>query len=168
MNHSWKGHVLDGFWWSIIRVKERIDDQVAWQGEVQHQTCKGIYTEHQKKLIISVEWHSLKSNTLKWLIIGHRLAIWYSLPSTSQKTNVCLSQKGVTCSKIARGNFSKITETARFSGTEFSIDKSQYGGYITRHWMFWIGAILSEQCDFWKITFCHFTIFFSLLIKVHF
>ena len=33
------------------------------------------YTERQKKLITSLEQHSLKSKALKWIKIGHRLAI---------------------------------------------------------------------------------------------
>ena len=32
-----------------------------------------MYTEHQKKLITSSEWHSLKSTESKWFIFGHRL-----------------------------------------------------------------------------------------------
>ena len=31
------------------------------------------YTERQKKLITSSEWHSLKSTASKWFIFGHRL-----------------------------------------------------------------------------------------------
>ena len=34
-----------------------------------------IYTERQKKFITSPEWHSLNSKALKWIVIGHRLAI---------------------------------------------------------------------------------------------
>ena len=49
------------------------------------------------------------------------------------KTNVCLSKKVVKCNEIARGHLSKITKTASVPGMEFSMDKSQYGGYITRH-----------------------------------
>ena len=71
--------------------------------------------------------------------------------STSKKT-VCLCQKGIKCSEIARGKFSKITETARPPGTELDTDKNQYGSYITYHWnwmnsywMFWIVEVLSEQ-----------------------
>ena len=71
-----------------------------------------------------------KIQASKQIIFGHRLAI-ILLPSTSQRTNVCLSQKGVTCSEIARGHFLKITETARLPGTEFGTDKSTYGSYIT-------------------------------------
>ena len=36
---------------------------------------KVMYTERQKKLITSSERRSLKSKALKWLLIGHRLAI---------------------------------------------------------------------------------------------
>ena len=48
-------------------------------------------------------------------------------------------------------------------------------GYIFHHWnwmnsywMFWIGCLswifsVSRFCDFWKITFCNFTTFFSIL-----
>ena len=38
-------------------------------------TMQSKYTERQKKLITSSERHSLKSEALKWIIIGHRLAI---------------------------------------------------------------------------------------------
>ena len=59
----------------------------------------------------------------------------------------------------------------------FGTDKSQHGGYITHHWtwmnsywMFWIGGLswrfsVSSFCEFWKITFCDFTPFFSFLTK---
>ena len=33
---------------------------------------------------------------------------------------------------MARGHFSKITDTARLPGMELGMDNSQYGGYITR------------------------------------
>ena len=55
------------------------------------------------------------------------------LPSTSQRTNVCLSKKRVNLrlGEITRGNFSKITETVRLPGTEHGTDNSQYGSCIT-------------------------------------
>ena len=56
-------------------------------------------------------------------------------------------------------------------------DKSQYCGYITRHWnwmnsywMIWIGCLrgaclVSSFCDFWNIIFCDCTTFFSSLTQ---
>ena len=78
------------------------------------------------------------------------------------------------CSEITRGHFSKITETTRLLGPEFATDKSRCSGYITRHWnwmnnywMFWIGSLswrfpASSFWDFWKITFCDFTLPFAI------
>ena len=83
--------------------------------------------------------HSIKMNHI-WTQSS------YSTPYQAhlKKTNVWLSQKGVKWGEIARGHFSKITETACLPATELGKDKSQYGGYITRHWnwmnsywMFW-------------------------------
>ena len=71
------------------------------------------YTERQKKLITSSECHSLKSKASKWIIFGHKLNL--SLISTSKKTKVYFNQRGDKCDEIARGQFSKITETACLS-----------------------------------------------------
>ena len=65
-------------------------------------------------------------------MIVHRLAI-VILIKHIQKETVCLSRKGEKCGEIARSHLSKITEIAGLLGTEFSTDKGQYGGYITRH-----------------------------------
>ena len=46
-----------------------------------------------------------------------------------------LCQKEDKCGEIAKGNFSKITETARLPGWEFAADKSWYGGYITSNFI---------------------------------
>ena len=66
---------------------------------------------------------------------------------------------------------------SRLPATELGTDKSQYGGYITRHWngmnshwMFWIGGLswrfsVSSFCDIWKLTFCDFITFFLLFAK---
>ena len=78
-----------------------------------------------------------------------------------------------------RSIFSKITETACFSGWEFEADKSRYGVYVTRHWnwitsfwMFWIGCLcgahselrsVSSFCNFRNMTFHDITTFFSFL-----
>ena len=58
------------------------------------------------------------------------------------------NQRGDKCDEIARGQLSKITETACLSGWEFEADKSRYSVYVTRHWnlmnsylMFWIGCL---------------------------
>ena len=57
-----------------------------------------------------------------------------SLISTSKKTKVYFNQRGDKHDEIARGQFSKITETARLSGWEFKADKSRSGVYVTRYW----------------------------------
>ena len=56
-----------------------------------------------------------------------------SLISTCKKAKVYFSQRGDKWDEIARGQFSKITETARLSGWEFEADKSRYGVYVTRY-----------------------------------
>ena len=53
---------------------------------------KNMYTERQKKLITFLERHLFKSKALKWIKIGHRLAI-VVLTNHISKTNVCLNQK---------------------------------------------------------------------------
>ena len=93
-----------------------------------------------------------------------------------KKTNVWLRQNGVKWGEIARGHFSKITETACLPATELVMDKSQYGGYVTRHWnwmnsywIFWIDGLswrfsVSSSCDFFKKTFAislHFSPFWK-------
>ena len=45
-----------------------------------------------------------------------------------KKTKVYLSQKGEKCGEIAKGQFSKITETARLQGRELRRRQRQYGG----------------------------------------
>ena len=75
---------------------------------------------------------------------------------------------------IAKGNFSKITETARWQPpqkavySEHSISKA---GYVTA-----VLAIVrtelraweaSSFCDFWKITFCDFTFLNYFLTKAN-
>ena len=79
----------------------------------------------------------------------------------NNKQRFAKSQKDVKCNEIARGHFQK-SETARLPGTEFGMDKSLYGGYITRYWnwmnSYWIGSLSgrfskSSFCDFWKLTF---------------
>ena len=77
-----------------------------------------------------------------------------SLISTSKKTKVYFNQRGDKCDEIARGQFSKITETACLSGWEFEADNSPYGVYVTRHWywmnsywMFWIGRLRGARSE---------------------
>ena len=103
-----------------------------------------MYTERQKKLITSIECHPLKSKASIWIIVGHRLL--------SPKKKVYFNHKGDKCVEIARGQFSKITETACLSGWEFEADKSRYSVYVTHHWnwmnsywMFWIGSLLGAR-----------------------
>ena len=81
-----------------------------------------MYTERQKKLITSLEWHSLKSTASKWFIFGH----WLCKLSISKKTKVYFNHRGDKCDEIARGKFSKITETACLLGWEFEANKSRY------------------------------------------
>ena len=128
----------------------------------QHKLHNNKYTEHQKKLITSSEWHSLKSTASKWFIFGHRLGkfilhkhiskcgFWANFVLTCEykKKEVYFNQRGDKCDEIAKGQFSKITETACLSGWEFETDNSPYSVYVTRHWnlmnsywMFWIGRL---------------------------
>ena len=85
-----------------------------------------------------------------------------SLISTSKKTKVYFNQRGdKLCNEIARGQFSKITETACLSGWKFEADKSRYGVYVTRHWnwmnsywMFWIGCLRGARSElaWWAVS----------------
>ena len=84
------------------------------------------------------------------------------------------NQRGDKCDEIARGQFSKITETACLSGWEFEADKSHYGVYVTRHWiwmnsywMVWIGChrgarSVSSFCNFRKNDLSWFNCIFLL------
>ena len=82
------------------------------------------------------------------------------------------SQKGEKCGEIAKGNFSKITQTARwepprksaYSEHSIAIHSISKTGYVTA-----ILAIVraelrareaSSFCDFWKMTSCNFTFIF--------
>ena len=113
------------------------------------------YTERQKKLITSSEWHLLKSTASKWFIFGHRLGK-FILNKHIKKEEVYFNQSGNKRDEISRGKFSKITETACLSGWEFEADKSLYGVYVTRHWnwMFWIGHLRRARSEFtrWAVS----------------
>ena len=84
-----------------------------------------------------------------------------SLLSTSKKTKVYFSQRGDKSDEIARGQFSKIIETACLSGWEFEADNSPNGIYVTCHWnwmnsywMFWIGCLrgASSELALWAVS----------------
>ena len=62
-------------------------------------------TERQKKLITSSERHSLKSKALKWIIIGHRLAIVLLTKHISKIKRVIESKESKIIGEIARGSF---------------------------------------------------------------
>ena len=78
------------------------------------------YTERQKKLITSSEWHSRKSAASKWITFGHRLGKF--ILNKHIKKKVYFNQRRDKCDEIARGQVSKITETACLSGWEFEAD----------------------------------------------
>ena len=89
-------------------------------------------------------------------------------------------QKGEKCDEIATGHFSKITETARceppwkavYSELSIAIHLTSKAGYVTT------GLAIDQSgaweaisfCDFWKITSCDFTLFYSFLneANIHF
>ena len=82
--------------------------------------------------------------------------------------------------KLQKGHFSIITETARWQPprkavySEYSIiaiHSISKAGYVTA-----VLAIIrtelhareaSSFCDFWKMTFCNFTLFYSFLTKAN-
>ena len=66
-----------------------------------------------------------------------------SLINVSKKSKVYFIQRGDKCDEIARGQFSKITETACLSGWECEADKSWYGIHVTRHWNWMNSYILN-------------------------
>ena len=127
-----------------------------------------IYTERQKKHHFFRATHII----IQSISMNHNWAhISYNTPYQAHLTKCTFAWVYKKKNEIARGNFSKITETARLPGTELGTDNSQYGGYITRlwnwknsYWMFWIGGLswrfsASSFCDFWKVTFCDFISF---------
>ena len=136
------------------------------------------YAERQKKIIASSERHSLNSKALKWLIIGHRLAI-VLLTKHISKNKHLLESKRCKCSEIARGHVKKKTEIAHLPGMRFGTDKSQYSSCITRHWnwmnsywMFWKGAFcegyqwaLSVNFEKWPFAILPVTVFSFLTLK---
>ena len=105
-----------------------------------------------KKRITSSECHSLKSKAITWIIFGHRFQVNLSLISTSKKTKVYFNQRGDKCHEIARGQFSKITETACLSGWEFEADKSRYryGVYVTHHWNWMHSYWMLNRLPLWS------------------
>ena len=90
----------------------------------------------------------------------------------------CLCQKGEKC-EIAKGHFSKITETAhRESSTEaassehsIAIHSISMAGYVTVILAFVRAALSAREassfCDFWKMTSYNFTAFYSFLTKAN-
>ena len=61
-------------------------------------------------------------NAIDFSLRATMLHVLYNKPKNKRK-----------CDDIARGQFSKITETACLSGWEFEADKCCYGVYVTRH-----------------------------------
>ena len=135
-----------------------------------HLDCPHHPTLSVKRNITSSECHPLISKASTWIVFGHRLGK-FILNKHIEKKEVYFNHRGDKCDEIARGQFSKITETACLSGWEFEADKSRYGVYVTRHWnwmnsywLFWISCLrgarsVSSFCDFWKITFRDLTAF---------
>ena len=90
-----------------------------------------IYTERQKKLITSSELYSLNPQSIKITHNWAQISYDTSYQGYLKKKKVWLRKNGVKCSEIARGQFSKITQTVRLSGSEFGTDNlSQNGSYI--------------------------------------
>ena len=109
-----------------------------------------------KRNITSLERHSLKSEALKLIIIGHRLAIVLLIKHIS-KNKFAWVKKEQNAVKSQEVTFSKITETACLPSIEFGMDKSQYGGYIlnlplkfNKQYFSWLFAISPQFCPFWQ------------------
>ena len=92
-------------------------------------TCT-LPSERQKiQVSTSLERHSLKSKSLKRLIIGHRLALNtcstpYFIKHISRSKRLLESTR----SKMQWNRKRSLFKNHR--GTEFGMDKCQYGGYI--------------------------------------
>ena len=72
------------------------------------------YTERQKKLITSSEWHSLKSKASTWIIFGHRLGkfVLNKLHVKKQKFTSVKEEKNVI--KSQEVNFQKSQKLLAF------------------------------------------------------
>ena len=75
-----------------------------------------IYTERQKKLITSSEWHSLKSTASKWFIFGHRLGKIILNKHIYKKQKFTSLNEEINAMKSQEVNFQKIAETDCLSG----------------------------------------------------
>ena len=91
-----------------------------------------------------------------------------------------ICQKGEKRDEITIGHFSKITETARreppqkavYSEHSKAIHSISKAGFVTAALAIVRTELCAREsssfCDFWKITFCDFTLFHSLLTKAIF
>ena len=90
---------------------------------------------------------------------------------------VAFAKKEKKCGEIAKGNFSKITETTRWEPprkaaySEHSIARHSISkaGYVTAVLAIVCNELRAREassfCDFWKITSCDFTLFHSVLTQ---
>ena len=125
------------------------------------------YTEHQKKLITSSECHSLKSTASKWFLFEHRLGN-FILNKHIQKKEVYFNHRGDKC-KIARGQFSKITETACLSGWELRrlrILKGKFSSGIEGALALTLNRDFRTGNNYQKWFFVSFLLMFSMVIWV--
>ena len=129
------------------------------------------YTERQKKLITSSERRSLKSSTSKLIIFGHWLAIVLLMKHIWKIKGLLLSKR-----RKMQCNHKNMTETAHWEPprkaaySEHSIESIRsisVVGYVTPVLAFVRAELRARKgssfCDFWKITSCDFTSFYSIL-----
>ena len=128
-----------------------------------------MYTERQKETYRLFKVTLTKIHRIK---INH---LWTQISCSSpheahlKHQRVAEVKKEGKCGKIAKGNFSKITETARwkppqkapYSEHSIAIHSISKAGYVTAV----LAIVRAELCareassfrDFWKMTSCNFT-----------
>ena len=134
------------------------------------------YTERQKKLITSSEWHSLKSTASKWFIFGHRLGKFILNKHILKKQKFTSIKEEINAMKSQEVNFQKSQKllASRAGSSKQTIARAAFAtrhwNWMNSYWMFWIGRLrgarsVSSFCDFRKITFRDLTAFFSFLMR---
>ena len=95
---------------------------------------KEIYTERQKKLITSSERHTLKSKTLKLIIIRHKLAIKHISKN--------LHLEGSKMNKI-RWNCKRsvFKKSQKLLASRVRTSSTRLLNWMNSYWMFWIGGL---------------------------
>ena len=142
-----------------------------------------LHTECQKKLITSLERHCLKPTTSKSIIIIRTyISYWqYPLSSISEKQQQQMFAY-VKKEKMQWNGKSKFFKYHRHnSRLEFGVRPRKKPVRwlhtpplkLKEYLIFWEGGpllrfLVRSFCDFWKITFCNFTAFFTFSTQANY